>query len=373
MERILQYIGSLDSGGAQSAIMSLYETLDRQRYQLDFITHQRGETDMGRAITALGGRTFYIEPFTGGNLRSFRRSWASFFERHPEYGVIHSHMRSTASLVVPIAKKAALATIVHAHSMSNGSGAVAAVKDMLRLPIRKQADFLVACSSEAGRWLFGEKACREDRYLYLPNAIDLRCYSFNEGWREEVQAGLGLSGRLVFGHVGRMHESKNHMFLLEVFARLRGRWPGSALLLVGDGPLCADVERRAIELGLGDDVLFLGNRPDVPALLSAMDVFLFPSKWEGLPVSVVEALASGLPCYVSDAVTHDVDICDAVHRLPIADPSVWAERVRPEGRANHAGAIKAHGFAIEDSAALLEELYSRAVNLAASRKEARRD
>lgn len=368
MRRILQYIGSLDRGGAQSAVMNLYGEIDRAEWQFDFVTHDEGIGEFEPKVKALGARVYHLPSFEKIGPTRFADMWKTFLSEHSEWHVLHSHMRSTAALVVPIAKRAGMATIVHSHSTHNDGGAKMIVKALLQYPIRFQADFLVGCSSEAGRWLFGKRAFKSNRYVYLPNAIDLDRYCFDEEKRAAMRAELGIGDRLVFGHVGRLHESKNHDFLIEVFSGLRERFPSSVLLLVGDGPLRAHIEELIEEGGLGGSVLMLGDRPDVPNLLQAMDAFLFPSRWEGLPVSVVEALACGLPCYISDTITHDVDICEDVRRLSIGDASAWVGSVVPKGRIDGRKAIKAAGFDIHDSARTLLGLYERAERLAEGRR-----
>lgn len=368
MRRVLQYIGSLDRGGAQSAILNLYKEIDRNEWQFDFVTHDKASGDLESLVWSYGGRVFHLPSLESSGLFRFVSNWSSFFSDHDEWHVLHSHMRSTASLVLPVAKKAGLATIVHSHSTRNDGGIKAVVKAALQYPIRFESDYFVGCSSEAGRWLFGERAFNSGRYLYLPNAIDIDRYIFNQKSRSRLREQLGLDGKLVFGHVGRLHESKNHGFLIDVFKGLKKKYPNSVLLLVGDGPLRSQIECAIKSEGLTDSIILLGNRSDVPALLQVMDVFVFPSKWEGLPVSVVEALASGLPCYISDTLTHDVDICDAVTRLPIDDPGVWTDSISLPCRINARHDIEAAGFDIHDSARKLVDLYVRAERLASERK-----
>lgn len=368
MHRVLQYIGSLNRGGAQSTILNLYGEIDRRDWQFDFVDHDASAGELDDKVKAMGGSIYHLPSLEDVGPHRFALNWKSFFSLHDEWRVIHSHMRTTASLMLPVAKKAGLATIVHSHSTRNDGGMKAVVKAALQYPIRFESDFFVGCSSEAGKWLFGERAFNSNRYLYLPNAIDIDRYAFDENKRSRLRSKLGLDGKLVFGHVGRLHESKNHGFLIDVFAELKKKYPNSVLLLVGDGPLRSQIESAIDSKGLTDSVLLLGNRSDVPDLLQAMDAFVFPSKWEGLPVSVVEALSSGLPCYISDTLTHDVDICDAVTRLPIDDPRPWVDSISLPCRVDARHDIEAAGFDIHDSARKLVDLYEKAERLANERK-----
>ena len=360
MIRILQMIGSLNVGGSQTLMLNIYRSIDREKMQFDFILDHPDETYFAEDVKALGGRIYAMPSFRGTNAGEIRRDWNNFFYTHPDYTVLHSHVRSYASLYLPVAKKHGLKTVIHSHSSSNGGGMTAAVKNALQLPLREQADVLMACSQEAGEWLYGKRACRSERFMLLPNAVDTRLYAPDEGRRRVLRRELGLENRLVVGHVGRFNEVKNHSFLLDVFKCVHDREPDSALLLVGEGELQMAMAEKAVALGVADDVIMTGNRNDVPALLGAMDVFAFPSLWEGLPVTVVEAQAAGLPCLISDTITHDVDVSPLVSRLPIDDPAPWAEAIlkRPPRSDVRADIIRA-GFDVQASARMLFDLYTR--------------
>ena len=159
----------------------------------------------------------------------------------------------------------------------------------------------------------------------------------------------------------RFFPAKNHGFLLEIFKAVREREPKAALLLVGEGPLQRQAAKRAVELGVADDVIMTGNRKDVPELLGAMDRFCFPSLWEGLPVTLVEAQAAGLPCIISDTITHDVDVSPLVTRLPPEDAERWADELldKKHYRADATAYIVRSGFDVRSSAQRMFELYSR--------------
>ena len=295
-----------------------------------------------------------------GNVGEIRRSWDGFFKEHPEYRILHSHVRSYASLYLPVAKKNGLKTIIHSHSTSNGSGLSSLVKRALQYPLRYQGDVLMSCTREAGAWLYGEKACRGENFFLLNNGVDTSRFSFNEEGRRRCRKELGVEDKLVIGHVGRFHEAKNHAFLLDCFSALRRLRPDAMLLLVGDGELRGHIEDRIRELGLEAWVLLTGSRSDVAELMWAMDALAFPSKWEGLPVTVVEAQAAGLPCFISDRISRTVDISPLVHRLGIEDAGLWArELAKPRPRQKVAGDIINAGYDINDSADRLSRLYEK--------------
>ena len=230
----------------------------------------------------------------------------------------------------------------------------------MEYPLRHQADYLMACSNEAGKRLYGEKACRKSNYIFLPNAIDTDKYRFSKETAESYRKTLGLQGKFVIGHVGRFHEAKNHMFILEIFAKVLERRSDAVLLLVGDGELRKEIEHKIQELGIENKVVLTGSREDVPQLLQAMDIFVFPSRWEGLPMTVVEAQAVGLPCLISDKITTDVDLSALVKRLPINDSDEWCEVVLKTDtkKLNVISEIKKAGFDVKDTAKHLMVFYA---------------
>lgn len=359
MLRVLQMIGCLEMGGSQAMIMNLFRNIDRSNIMFDFVVDHPERRYYEDEARALGAKIYTMPRFFGVNAGEIRKKWNTFFTEHPEYKILHSHVRSYASLYLPIAKKHGVKTIIHSHSTSNGSGIKSAVKRVMQYPLRYQADYLMACSSEAGRWLYGAKACKKENYIFLPNAIDTEKYRYSAKTAGACREELGLNGKFVVGHVGRFHEAKNHGFLLDVFAKIAAARPDAMLLLVGDGELRGEIERKIATLGLKDRVVLTGNRSDVFRLLQAMDLFLFPSLWEGLPVTVVEAQAAGLPCLISDRITTDVDLSALVHRLPPDRPDRWADAVLHADcrRGDAMDEIKRAGFDVKDTAKRLTEFY----------------
>ena len=359
MIRVLHMIASLDVGGSQTMMMNIYRKIDREKIQFDFVIDRPEETYFAGEIRELGGRVYTLPAFRGTNAGEIRRDWNNFFYTHPEYHILHSHVRSYASLYLPVAKAHGVKTIIHSHSTSTGGGVKGAVKSVMQLPLRHQADVLMACSRDAGEWLYGKRACQSERFVLLPNGIDTDRFLLPPGTREHYRRELGLEGRWVIGNVGRFYDVKNHTFLLDVFAEVRAREPRASLLLVGVGPLQQQMAQKAVDLGVAEDVIMTGNRTAVPELLGAMDVFAFPSLWEGLPMTVVEAQAAGLPCVLSDTITKEVDVSPLVEYLPLGDAGAWADALltrRP--RLNAVAAIRRAGFDIRSSAQRLTEIYT---------------
>jgi len=359
MIRVLHVLGGLNLAGAETMVMNLYRAVDRAKIQFDFIIHTSEKQVYEDEISVLGGKIYRFPQFEGKNLIQVVKNWNHFFLEHPEYRILHSHVRSYASIYIPIAQKHGVKTIIHSHSTSNGSGIVSVVKGLLQYPLRYQADYLMACSNEAGKWLYGQKACKKSNYVFMPNAIDTEKYRFSETVAAAYRRELGLEDKFVLGHVGRFHEAKNHMFLLDVFAGVCARCSDAMLLLVGDGELREKILAKIKALELEERVVLTGSRNDVPKLMQAMDVFVFPSVWEGLPVTVVEAQATGLPCFISEKITTDVDVSELIKRLPIGDPDLWVQALMgiDTTKKDVTESIKAAGFDIEDTADVMMSFY----------------
>ena len=315
--RILHVLGGLKRGGAESFVMNLYRSVDREKIQFDFVIHTKDHGDFYDEIIALGGNVYHCPRYVGHNHFSYKRWWRKFLKNHPEYRVVHSHVRSTAAIYLKMAKKMGRVTISHSHSTSSGKGIASIAKNVMQYPIRHIADYLFACSLESGIWLFGKKAVHSERFKVLKNVIDLDKCSFNPAIRAQYREEMNLEDKTVFIHVGRLHPAKNHSFLLSLFKEVQKDNPKALLLIVGDGELKSEIESLISELDLDACVEMLGSRGDVDNLLQVADCFLFPSLWEGVPLTVIEAQAAGLPCFVSDKVTEDVAVSELVTRLPI--------------------------------------------------------
>lgn len=329
--RILHVLGRLDRGGAETMIMNLYRHMDRNRIQFDFVIHTEDICDYTEEIERLGGKIYSVKPFGASTALGYPGQWRQFFRQHPEYRVIHGHMRSTASLYLREAKKAGLVTIVHSHNTSSGRGFSALVKNILQYPLRFQADYLFACSEWAGIWLYGKRACGKPNFSILRNGIEPEGFIFNNGKRQRKRKELlpgspeTLPEPLVFLHIGRLEPQKNHAFLIEIMQEIVKRKKTAELWLCGVGPLEAQLRKKVREAGLEAQIHFLGMRTDVPELLQAADGMIFPSLFEGLPVTLVEAQAAGLPVLMSERITEEVVLTDLVRTLPLdAGAEKWA-------------------------------------------------
>jgi glycosyltransferase involved in cell wall biosynthesis len=326
--RILQVFAQMNRGGAETMIMNLYRNIDRSKIQFDFIVHTDEKCAYDDEILKLGGRVFRVPVYCGKNHFSYIKVWKKIFEEHNEYKIIHGHVRSTASIYLKIAKKKGLTTIAHSHSTSSGNGFKAMYKDFLQYRIRFIADYFFACSRLAGQWLFGKESPEKENFFILNNSIDIKKFIYNQEIRSSKRNEFNIEDRFVIGHIGNFSFPKNHHFLIDIFKLIHKKNPRTVLMLVGDGSLRPLIEEKVHSLGLLNHVIFTGVRTDISELLQAMDIFVFPSIYEGLGIAVIEAQASGLPCIISDRLPDEAVITNLVKKLSISESvDRWSEEI----------------------------------------------
>lgn len=364
MIRILHVLGGLDRGGAETMVMNLYRTIDRTQIQFDFIIHNEKKQAYTDEIQSLGGKIYHFPAFNGLNYFKMKSLWKRFFKDHPEYKILHSHVRSYASLYLPIAKEFGLRTIIHSHNTSSGKGLKAVVKYFMQKRLTKNVDFYFACSDVAGKWLFGKRIVNQSNYFLLKNAIDIDKFTYSESSRKKIRDEFNLHDEFIVGHVGRFHSQKNHLFLVDVFAVIHRINPKAILMLVGVGELMDAIKEKVIKLGLSDCVIFTGMRADVCDLFSAFDVFVFPSFFEGLPVTLIEAQAASLPIVCSDCVTKEVVIDNSIEMLSL-NQSVddWVDIIISKNGVNrkicNKDKIISAGYSIHESSMWLDKFYKK--------------
>jgi glycosyltransferase involved in cell wall biosynthesis len=361
--RVLQVFAQMNRGGAETMIMNLYRNIDRSKVQFDFIVHTEEKCAFDDEIVQLGGKIYRVPKYSGKNHFHYRNGWVQFFNSHPEYKIIHGHVRSTASIYLTIAKKYSLTTIAHSHSTSSGNGLTAIIKNLLQFKIKYVADYLFACSKPAGIWLFGESACKKDNFYIIKNAIDTKVFHYDVEIRSEKRSELGINNKFVIGHIGRFDAPKNHSFLIDIFKEIHNINSNALLLLVGDGDLRPLIETKITDLGLSDSVILTGVRSDVSDLLNAMDLFLFPSLYEGLGIVTIEAQATELYCVVSDTIPKEVYVTNLIESISLnEDAKVWAKEVvsihtDKYERINDVISIKRSGYDILETSNWIENFY----------------
>lgn len=344
-------------GGLETMIMNYYRHMDRTQVQFDFLVHRNFEADYDKEIETLGGRIHRLP-----NLNPFSKEYLSklndFFREHHEYQIVHSHLDCMAGIPLKVAMKYDVPVrIAHAHSSNQTKGLKYPLKLMFKKNICKAATHLFACSQDAGRWMF-----KTDDFTVLNNAIDTQLFNYNETVRNQIRKELQLEkDEYVIGHVGRFASVKNHDFLVDVFNEFKKKHENLKLLLVGDGDLRSQIKEKVNLLNLSDDVIFTGNRNDVHALMQAMDVFVFPSLYEGLPVTIVEAQTSGLPCIISEKVPIECKKTDLVEQISLTEGAQkWADIIEKKmtlKRRDYSEEIIRSEFDIRKNAEKLQKFY----------------
>ena len=358
--RVLQVFNKMDRGGAETAIMNIYRFIDRNRVQFDFLVHDPSHGDFNREIQKLGGRIFVAPKFRVLNLRHYKTFLNNFFKNHPELRVVHGHQYNTAAVYLSVAKNNNRYTIAHSHNTRHSSGIYGPVKWFFRYQLLPIPNHCFACSTAAGQWLFRGKRSFE----VLPNAIPSKKYAFSLATRDAVRSELSLQkNNLVIGHVGSFGKAKNHKYLLKIFRSFIDKNPSGIMLLIGDGPLRISIQKQISSLGLTKYVRLLGIRSDIHRLLQAMDIFVMPSLYEGLPVTLVEAQASGLSCLIADNISKDVALTDLVHYQSIHRPTnEWANKIEliatgSQIRRDRSESIKRAGYDVITLATKLQDFY----------------
>ena len=353
MIRLLCIVSSMDTGGAETFLMKLYRGLDKSRYQMDFIaaTSKKGYYD--DEIRSMGGKIYHIALHTKHPVRAFRQ--VKHIVKSGQYNCVLKLLGSPIGVIDLLAARTGGARLLAARSCGGfirSDSKKHLLQELLRKILNKTATVKLAPSDLAARYTFGDKLFEAGKVTMLHNALDLSVYRFSKEGRENVRQEFHLGDALVVGHVGRFTEQKNHAFLLEIFSALQAKRPDAKLLLVGTGPLQEKVRRQSEELGLGDHVIFAGVRSDIPALLSAMDVFLFPSFYEGMPNTVIEAQATDLPAIISDTITRGAKVTDLVDYLPLtASAEEWAAAALAAAkveRTDTSATLRNAGYDIED-------------------------
>lgn len=360
MIRILQVVTYMGRGGLESMLMNYYRYIDREKIQFDFLVHRQERAAYDDEIEAMGGKIYHLPrlvPWSKAYLTALNR----FFDEHPGYKIVHVHQDCLSSVILKAAAQHDIPVrIAHSHNANQDKNLKYPVKLWYKRSISKYATNLFACGEDAGDWMFNGAP-----YQIVNNAIDAVAYAYDPAKRIEMRQKLGLRDELVVGHVGRFNPQKNHLFLLDIFAVLLKKEPNAALLLIGGGEDMPKIQAKAQTLGIEEHVRFLGIRSDVADLMQAMDVFVFPSLYEGLPVTMVEAQAAGLPCLISDKVPSECILTNGlVDVLPLsAEPETWAAKIlekRNLPRSDRRSEIAAHGFDITTEAVKLQKFYLEA-------------
>lgn len=323
--RVLQVVTTMNRGGLETMLMNYYKKVDKTKIQFDFMVHRTERGDYDDEIESMGGKIYRMPQIKPGNYRKYFKKLDNFFSENKNYKVVHAHINENSGFVLKSAKKHGVpCRIAHSHLADLRLDYKYPFRLYGRANLKGNVNKYFACSKQAGEWLF--KNTKD--IIVLNNAVDIEIFKQNNYIRDRIRKELDIENKFVIGHVGRFNPQKNHEFLIDVFKEIKIKNDKAMLLLVGEGYLFENIKSKVDKLGLNDSIKFLGLRKDIPDLMQGMDMFLFPSLFEGLPVVLVEAQAAGLKCVTSTGVTKETDITESLEFIDLKlSPIEWADKI----------------------------------------------
>jgi glycosyltransferase involved in cell wall biosynthesis len=338
--KVLAITSELDGGGVDRLLYDYCNHLSGD-VQFDFIVTSKIEGILEQPLKALGCKIFRV-PQLKEDFKGHREQIKEIIEAG-EYDIIHDHSGYKAWCNLTVAKKCGVKSrIAHSHlAFVNESFLGCIIRKISTIFTKFCATDLFACGNDAAKWMWGEKAFRKNKVYIMKNAVFADKFSFCAAKRNELRKELGLENKFVIGNVARITYQKNQEFLVDAFAEIKKTRDDAVLLLVGRGDAEEQIKKQVSDLGLNDSVIFTGVRNDVPDLLNVMDVFVLPSRFEGLPVTLIEIQANGLPGVISDTVTKEMQFSEEIIFLPLSESyEEWAKVILSNGRQASVNAIE---------------------------------
>lgn len=307
MKKVLNVVGTIANGGIEKVIENLYGNMDISLIKCEIAIH--GYSKEYKDDETLAKYVKYLVPsYYTVNALSYRHWWKNFASGH-HYDIIHVHYIDSSFLYVDFFKRDGSIIILHSHNTRRNPPTLGLfISELNCFFSRYKTDYAFACSKQAAIDRLGKKLALSDRTIILKNGIDLTKFYYDPILRKETRKNLGLSDSFVLGHIGRFNFQKNHSFLINVFEKVHEIDSSAKLLLIGDGEDKNNIIKIVENKNLSSSVVFLGNREDIPALLNAMDVFVFPSMFEGLGIVLIEAQATGLRIVASNHIQEEADM-----------------------------------------------------------------
>ncbi|WP_368646159.1 glycosyltransferase family 1 protein [Alkalibacterium putridalgicola] len=349
---------NLQLDGISNVIINYYTSMDKSDMKIDFVFPKINHPQFEEIIKANNSNIYTLNmrkknPFT------YVLKLTKLIKEN-KYDIIHAHGNSSTLALEMLASKMAGIEIRISHCHSTQTN-IKHLRSLFNRMFKSSYNVGLACSKKAGEYLYEDQS-----FEVINNGIDIDKFQYDESARRYQREPLGLTNEKLIGHIGHFSYSKNHDFLIDVFQKLYEKDNNYRLLLIGDGKYKQDIEEKVSRLNLSEAVIFAGKRQDIPELLSAIDLFVMPSRFEGLPVTLIEAQAAHLPCYISDNITTEVKVTELVHFVPLDDnPEEWArcidaeqvkDRISADNKYN-SEIIKA-GFSIKENASHLKQLYT---------------
>lgn len=363
MIRVLHSVSNMDRAGIETMIMNYYRHIDKTKVQFDFLCNKSKSGAYNEEIQRLGGRIFISPGLNPIEWFKYEKMLTKLLNENPEIKIVHSHNGAFSLQAQYVAKKNGVVNrIVHVHGTKIDFNLKLPLKLIYKKFLKFTSNYYWGCGTEAVRYYFGNKMIDNKNYRIIRNAIEVDKFLYNEDLRSKLRKQYNLDGKLVIGNVARFMKQKNHVFTLNLFKVILEKNPNAVLMLLGDGELQGEMKELSRKLGIENSVMFMGNVNNVNEMYQAMDVFLLPSLFEGLPVVGIEAQASGLKCVMSDTITNEVVITKNIKFLNLKKDSLnkWANEtlcdINYERKDMRQEVVQA-GYSIEEEAKKLQEIY----------------
>lgn len=357
-KRVLMIAAALRIGGAEKVAADIGLYVDPEQYEIHYVVFGDEIGAYESELETHGCRVFHM-PEPSADYAAYLQNLKALIQTY-HYDVIHAHTMFNIGWAMLVGSQCGVPVrVAHAHSSLAGHGGVRVrlYEAAMRRLILRHATDLVACGVEAGERLYGKQVFAQKGQLIL-NGIDTQHFAYNAEKRAAMRRKLGLEDRFVIGHAGHLAAVKNQMFLLDLMPSVLNRCPEACLLLLGEGEDRPALEQKICDLRLEPYVRLTGNVRNVPDYLNAMDVFAFPSLYEGMPLSILEVQANGLPCVISERVPKDVFVTDLLRPLPLETPEAWVEAIctaKRETPETYAALLAEMGF---DTEAAMRKIYA---------------
>ncbi len=361
--RILHENVIMDPGGIETQLMRIYRNIDRSKVQFDFLVHREHKGAYDDEITSLGGKIFYTAPFNPFYYNRYMDSMRKVFDENPNYKIIVVHSELALGPLKVATEKNIPVRICFSHNNQNRINIKRFFLEYEKFFLKKYCTEMFAVSDIAAQYTFGKKTVNDKKVRLIKNGMIIDDFIFDIKKRMEKRQDLNLENKIIVGHIGRFMDQKNHIFLLEIFKELLKIRENAHLILIGEGKLENKIKNKIKSLKIEDNVSILGRRMDVGDLMSAMDIFVFPSFYEGFGNVAMEAQAAALPILMTDTISDEVIFSDFAYKMPLnAGAKKWAIKIdnilkKSAPRIDMSDVVAMAGYDIRKNAKWYENFY----------------
>lgn len=365
MIRILQDVSHMDRAGIETILMRYYSRIDRTKFQFDFLINKNKKGAYDEEIIKLGGKLYHTPGLNPLKIIKYKKYIKKLIKDNPDIKILHAHNDAMEYPALLAAKEINFPVrISQSHNTSIDFDLKWPIKTLYRKLIPSVANYYFGCGKDAVKYFFGDKTINNNNYTIIRNAIETQNFIYNEKTRNKIRKLLNINeNTFLIGHVGRFTNQKNHDFIIETMFRFFIKEPFAdvKVILIGDGELEGKIKNKIKKYNMEDKFIFTGNIPNTNEYYQAIDLFILPSKYEGLPLVGIEAQTACVPCIISNKVTDEVKITNLVEFLPL-DEKVWVDMIIEKMNTKHqrkdmTKQIKEKGYDIDTEVKRLESIY----------------